>query len=288
MTQKTTTIIHISDLHFGIDSVCFSDLLETKSLFSKRMIGWSNKRLRKARKIVPLLRKRLLEHLNRAEWDYLIITGDLTTLALKKEFMEARTALDPLIERGTVLLTPGNHDRYVPHEIRQDQMKSYFLDCFPFHKEYDGTKAFHVSELSNSLTLFEIDMASPRSLISSKGSVKLELDQLQQQIKSSHPNTTKIAIGHYPVFLPPGIKEGYFHSVENKKALQQFFYDSDISLYLHGHIHKSWMISGGAHGKYLSINSAGSCFHETGEWSGYHKITFQNGTFSISREEIPE
>lgn len=281
-------IIHISDVHFGVETIQFSDLIQAKSLFSKRMIGWGNKRLRRAGVTLPLLRSRLFEQISRDEWDYLVISGDLSTLALEKEFFEARKAIEPLMKIGKIILTPGNHDRYVSRALKPDLLKAYFPECFPFNVKEDPTGSFPIIQLAEDLMLFEMDMASPRGLISSKGKIQKELDPFKKKLESTYKNITKIAIGHYPIFLPPNVKEGYFHAIENRKALQQFLIESDVSLYLHGHIHKSWAFPSGPKGKPISINSAGGCLHEKGEWAGYHKITYKNGSFSINREVLSD
>ena len=46
--------------------------------------------------------------------DHVLITGDLTTTALRSEFEQAREALEPLARRPGLRATviPGNHDRY--------------------------------------------------------------------------------------------------------------------------------------------------------------------------------
>ena len=53
--------------------------------------------------------------------DHLVVTGDITNLALESEYEEARQLLDRAAERCETTVVPGNHDIYLPpihHERR--------------------------------------------------------------------------------------------------------------------------------------------------------------------------
>lgn len=59
--------------------------------------------------------------------DHVVLTGDLTALALGEEFEGAKDALGPLLDdpmRFTVI--PGNHDRYTAHSVRDRRFESHF------------------------------------------------------------------------------------------------------------------------------------------------------------------
>ena len=74
-----TTIIHISDLHFHTYPKNFRDWK------SKRILGAANLLFRRKRQF-PLQRaKRLVEQIQKMNWDHLVISGDLTQLALEKD-----------------------------------------------------------------------------------------------------------------------------------------------------------------------------------------------------------
>ena len=120
-----TTIIHISDLHFHTYPQNFRDWK------SKRILGAANLLFRRKRQF-PLQRaKRLVEQIQKMNWDHLVISGDLTQLALEKGFSRARKTLEPLLtdpERVTVI--PGNHDRYVRQAVGTDLFTQYSGDFF--------------------------------------------------------------------------------------------------------------------------------------------------------------
>src|SRR3954453_5261048 len=59
--------------------------------------------------------------------DHVLITGDLTTTALDKEFRDARAVLADLLSdpsRATVI--PGNHDRYTTGSVRWREFEHWF------------------------------------------------------------------------------------------------------------------------------------------------------------------
>ena len=120
-----TTIIHISDLHFHTYPQNFRDWR------SKRILGAANLLFRRKRQF-PLQRaKRLVEQIQKMNWDHLVISGDLTQLALEKEFSRARKTLEPLLtdpERVTVI--PGNHDRYVSQPAGNRFIQPIFWGIF--------------------------------------------------------------------------------------------------------------------------------------------------------------
>lgn len=280
---SSQTIIHISDLHFiNNNQSVLQGLKENHQLFSKRHLGWLNYKFRRQDHFDPGLKERLIHCLLSIDWDYLIITGDISTLALKREFELAYNKLKPLIDKGTVLFTAGNHDRYVKTP-NHDYMKKYFGECWPFNQKKSNREINPFIELNSSVVLFELEMAIPRIFYSSRGRLLNNLNSIEKKLKNQYKDHLKIAIGHYPAFLPPGEHEGYLHSLSNRKQLQQFLLDNQIGIYLHGHIHKSWMFKPNENSNLICINSGGCCRHSEGEWSGFNKITLKGKEISVER-----
>lgn len=61
--------------------------------------------------------------------DHLLLSGDLTAMALDEEFARARTALGSWAERpGRLHVIPGNHDVYAPDAMRASRFESHFAD----------------------------------------------------------------------------------------------------------------------------------------------------------------
>jgi 3',5'-cyclic AMP phosphodiesterase CpdA len=101
-------IAHVSDLHvlspIGVEW--------RRAVFNKRMTGYANVLLRRGRVYRP-------EHLTAVlaaasqRADHVVVTGDITNLALESEYTEARRLLDEVARAVEVTVVPGNHDIYL-------------------------------------------------------------------------------------------------------------------------------------------------------------------------------
>jgi 3',5'-cyclic AMP phosphodiesterase CpdA len=108
-------VMHISDLHFQAD-IPFS---RYPRLGWRRLLAQTEYRLlgRRERFLqVATTVSRLLSIAEGLKVDHLLVSGDITALALPEEFEEARHALQGWSGRMTVV--PGNHDRYTPQASR--------------------------------------------------------------------------------------------------------------------------------------------------------------------------
>lgn len=279
--------MHVSDLHFVDDSLRLRDLVRKEGITSKRITGWMNYRFNRRGQFNISIRTQLIEYLKTNDWDYLVISGDLTTLALETEFKAARKHLEPLIEKGTVIMTSGNHDRYVRRSLEPDLMAQTFSDCFPFNQEpLQGGESHHL-ELGDSAVLFEIATACPRLHVSSRGRIQTDLEACEAFIQKNYSDRLKLVVGHYPAFLPENEKEGYLHRLDDRRRLQDFLKNSSTDIYLHGHIHKTWQATPLDLTRPVCLNAAGCCRYTDGDWSGFHRLTMTGTQFEVSRIRLP-
>lgn len=285
--QKPITLLHVSDFHFTDESLPLKNLIRREGLLSKRITGWLNHKMNPNRRFHAEIRSRLIDYLIRTDWDYLVFSGDLTTLSLEQEFEEARKQLEPLIQKGTVIMTPGNHDRYTKGALDPDLMAQTFSDCFPFNQQLSATNGIHHLELSDAAVLFEIDMACPRLHTSSRGEIQTDLKACEPFITSNYNDRLKLVVGHYPAFLPENVKEGVLHKLAGKNRLQQFLMRNNIDIYLHGHIHKTWQTTHPDKTHPLYLDAGGCCRFTSGPWSGFHQITISGNQYEIARINLP-
>ena len=113
-------LAHISDTHvLSPDGVHWRELL-----LNKRITGWANTRLRRGR----VHRRRYLEAVLDAasSADHLVVTGDVTNLALDGEYREARRLLDRRAGPAEISVVPGNHDLYLPSISREGRFERHF------------------------------------------------------------------------------------------------------------------------------------------------------------------
>lgn len=279
--SQSIKIAHISDLHFTNEQSFLRGFFDNQKLFTKRHLGWINYNLKRRSEYNSFYKERLLNSLMVEDWDYVAITGDLTTLSLKKEFERALRFVTKLSEKGTVLLTAGNHDRYVKKHKGLDYIQKKFEIFWP--NIYCPNKAFDNSilKLSESVVITELDMAIARPIYSSRGKINCDLNKIGRYVKKHCKNKVKIAIGHYPAFLPPNEHEGRMHSLENKRELQEFLVSHDFDLYLHGHIHKNWIYKPEKKKPLICVNSGGSARDDGNERGSYHTIEIKDRNIDV-------
>lgn len=106
--KQVFTLAHLSDPHLGpLPPVRPTDIL------NKRFFGylsWLRKRRAMHR---PEVLAALAADLATAGADHLVITGDLTNIALEQEFSQVGEWLHSLGSAEQVTVIPGNHDAYV-------------------------------------------------------------------------------------------------------------------------------------------------------------------------------
>src|SRR5687767_11323412 len=108
-TLGAMRIAHFSDLH-----VLALDGVKTRRFLNKRFTGWVNLRLKRAHKHRPGHVRAVAREITRAKVDHVVITGDLTNLALEQEFEAVKRLLEDELglDATNISAVPGNHDLY--------------------------------------------------------------------------------------------------------------------------------------------------------------------------------
>lgn len=120
-----TRIAHVSDLHVldlaGVSPLRFAN---------KRVTGWANLRFKRKHVHKPEALARVLNAVHDAQPDHLVITGDLTNLALESEFAAVRRILAEVVrmDPAQISIIPGNHDAYTAGSARSGRFSTYFRE----------------------------------------------------------------------------------------------------------------------------------------------------------------
>lgn len=109
MIHGRFSFAHLSDLHVALHTPP-----PIRGLLNKRLLGFLAWRMHRRHRYRPEILDRLRTDLAQLKPDHVVITGDLTTLALPIEFKEAERQLYAFGGPSQVSLVPGNHDAYVP------------------------------------------------------------------------------------------------------------------------------------------------------------------------------
>jgi len=118
-------IAHFSDLHLlsliGVGPLRF---------LGKRLSGYANLRLKRSHVHRSEYVRAIAKEIKSRGIDHVVVTGDLTNLALEPEFELAREVLrdDLGLDASRVSVVPGNHDLYTGGSQRELRFSEYCAD----------------------------------------------------------------------------------------------------------------------------------------------------------------
>ncbi len=205
-------------------------------LAGKRLLGQVNLWLRRRRRFVRHLLAETVRRAIELEPDRVLMSGDLTTTALRGEFEAVARLLKPLIDRHPVVILPGNHDRYTFSAGARRGLERHFGPLVP------ETFPCRMS-LNAGWELLAIDSAVPR-MLSSRGRVgEAQLQQVARLLEQIPSERGVLVLCHYPILLPQGRRQKWGHRLADGAALLRVLLQSrHRMIYCHGHIHEPWLI----------------------------------------------
>jgi 3',5'-cyclic AMP phosphodiesterase CpdA len=276
MMENALTFAQLSDPHLSsLDGVRWRELA------SKRLLGylsWRRRRRAEHRtEVLDALRRDLLG----VRPEHLVITGDLTQIALPDEFRQARAWLDSLGGPDEVTVVPGNHDAYVPVAWAQglSQWRPYLVS----DEASGGTATDSAESIFPSLRVrgpvafIGLSSARPSAPLLATGRLggrQLErLEALLQQTRSQ--GLFRVVLLHHPPV--PG-EERRRKRLTDAPQLCAVIARQGAELVLHGHRHRSVQSRieiPGTHVPVFGIPSASSIGHVTGRMAQYHVYTVQ-------------
>ena len=231
-------IVHVSDPH-----VLSRTAAHWRSMiFNKRLTGFANLLLKRGR---VHRRDYLLAVMAAAtsKCDHLVVTGDITNLALEHEYEEAAAMLTDAARRTEVTVVPGNHDIYLPsiHESRRfaHHFGKFFKSDLPEMACDLRTGSFPCVKLRGPIALIALSSALPRPPFISAGFIGQEqLAALQRILDHSAVRSRMpvILIHHPPVDSRPRLvqlKDG----LVDAPALRTVLSSVPRGLVLYGHLH---------------------------------------------------
>lgn len=234
-------IAHLSDLHvLGDDEVPFHRYL------NKRITGYVNLKYRRHAVHKRTVVQQLARELRARQVDHVVITGDVSNLALEGEFASVKRLLseDLGLSPKQVSLIPGNHDLYTRGSAKQKRFASYFGE----HLESDvpGVAVDHPSgpfpyvQLRGEAAIIGLSTALPRPPLFASGEVgKKQLEALSRLL--AHPEVTSripIVLLHHPPHNPTKPVSVLMKGLYDAPALREVLGETKRPLVLHGHLHE--------------------------------------------------
>jgi 3',5'-cyclic AMP phosphodiesterase CpdA len=235
-------IAHFSDLHlYSIAGV------PLRRFLNKRLTGWANLRFRRGSIHRPAYVRAIAEEIARLGVEHVVVTGDLTNLALETEFELARDLLenDLGLDPARVTLAPGNHDVYTRGALSSRRFETYFAawlrsDLPDLAADVNGGH-YPVVKLRGPAAIIALSSAVPRVPLVAAGEVGLaQIAALARVLQ--HPEVTRrtvvVAIHHPPLHRWSGGAKAYFEGLRDGPALIAQLRSVSNGLLLHGHLHR--------------------------------------------------
>ncbi len=194
------TIAHISDVHFGRED---SELVD-----------------------------RLVRSIEEAHPDVIVVSGDLTQRAKKRQFRAARAFLNDLPDTPRIVV-PGNHDvsttNLVERAVRPLARYQRFItkDLSPFYADHEVAIA---------------GINTVRVLSTKDGRINAkQVNAACAQLDSANPDALRVVVTHHPMDLPA---EDLRHAlvVRSRMAIDEFA-RARVDLFLSGHLHAGLSLS---------------------------------------------
>lgn len=248
LTRPMRTIAHISDVHFGEADLAIAN--------------------------------RLVESINDASPDLLVVSGDLTQRARSKQFVQARIFLDRLPKPQIVI--PGNHD--VPLYNVYDR----FVNPLEKYKQYI-TKDLQPFYGDAEMAVIGINTA--RSLTIKGGRISAtQVAGIRLKMGPLHDKIMKIVVTHHPFDLPEGFDEDDI--VGNAEEAMAAISECGADVFLSGHLHVSHIVNSARrykmkNGRSALIIQAGTAAstRERGEQNSFNLIKCEFPNLSVTRFE---
>ncbi len=243
-------IAQISDMH------CYRVTLSPTQFFSKRWVGNFNVIFNRRLKYYADPNSALISLFEDLGIKHLVISGDLTTTALPKEFEASKQFTDQVNGRGIMThLVPGNHDNYT-RKSKRDQVFYQYFENEEAHGFVMKRDKVAVRPLGSGWWFVGIDTTLPTPLLSSIGRFTPEIEEALERALASIPEGDQVVlVNHFPMFSTIH----HSHDMRGCDALRaQLIRWPNVKLYLHGHVHKQSITDHRASGLPIILNS-GSC-----------------------------
>jgi 3',5'-cyclic AMP phosphodiesterase CpdA len=235
--ENALTFAQLSDPHLSSPEGA-----RWRDLAGKRLLGylsWRRRRRAEHRaEVLEALRRDLLG----VRPEHLVITGDLTQIALPDEFRQARRWLDSLGSPAQVTVVPGNHDAYVPVSWSQGfaHWQPYLVsDDVPADRRVDAAgSVFPSLRVRGPVALIGLSSARPSAPLLATGRLgRGQLERLETLLRQTREHGLfRVVLLHHPPV--PG-EERWRKRLTDAAGLCAVIARQGAELVLHGHRHRS-------------------------------------------------
>lgn len=225
------SLVHISDFH-----LCRPAGAPLAWFGNKRALSYFSWRIRRRRQHDPAILDTLVQAVRAEAADHVVVTGDLTQLALAAEFDAARRYLADLGSPQNVFLVPGNHDALVGAGC-DDRLRIWADYLAPDGCQAPHRTVFPTLRVRGSVALIGLSSAHPTRPFSAAGSIGAEqLARCSRLLaETGRRSLYRILLIHHPPVA--GMLSARKRLVD-AEALAQVVQQHGADLVLHGHGHR--------------------------------------------------
>ncbi len=225
-------LAHISDPHLPLPAA-----IDWRDLMNKRVTGYlSWKRHRRSvhdQRVLDALK----DGLDSVAPNHLVVTGDITNLALPAEFEHATNWLADLGQPGDVSIIPGNHDAYidVPWDKAFGRLSAYMAQNAPNLKT--ASTSFPYLRKIDRTAIIGLSTALPTRWFSAAGALgQPQLNKLRHMLESlGDEGLFRVVLIHHP---PINESERMRKQLRDAAAFRRVVAETGVELVLHGHNHR--------------------------------------------------
>ncbi len=186
----------------------------------------------------------LLEAVAEAKPDIVVVSGDLTQRARKKQFRAAKAFLEDLPQVPRIVI-PGNHDISLTSMVDRafkpfKRFKKYITDDLEPHFE---DKEIAISGIN-----------TVRRSTVNDGRIKPRVVKIAcEQLSAAGANRARVVVTHHPVDVKPG--DWKRRTVSKAKKAMKEFGECGVDLFLSGHLHTGSTIATSARYKFKGYSA---------------------------------
>lgn len=256
---------HISDLHWldlsGVRAVDF---------LNKRLSGGFNLIAGRAKKHTKDAVIAALETLKAAYVDHLLVTGDLTNLALTAEFRSVMATLDRYFDAAHRTIVPGNHDFYTRESARCQRFVEYvykpyrdaatpriYADSIDAEKREKPIDEWPFAEIHGDVCIIALNSAEPKPWFVAGGTLgNAQLERLDHLLaRPELESRFKIVMLHHHIVRVVTSPGESLRRLKERKQLINTCQKHKVDLIVHGHNHDFSQFKLGE----TLVSEAGSC-----------------------------
>ncbi len=234
-------IAHLSDPHL----LDLTGVGRSRLLLNKRLTGMVNIKFHRGSMHKREVVEALVDDIRAQRIDQVVITGDITNLALEPEFELAVSVFQKLgLQADQVSVVPGNHDVYTLGAQRSQRFAGFFAanitsDLTVADRGDHPSGPFPFVRLRGGVAIIGLSTAVARlPLFASGFAGRKQLDALVRLLE--HPEVVRrvpVLLTHHPLINPPGFVGSFTHGLAEAAHIRQILGRSRHAIVLHGHLH---------------------------------------------------